>query len=259
MYKDIFAIDEIPFNERQKSDEPVNPYLLKNYSFFEPKLDKELYYNYFLRTILFDIDIMGVEDFLNFHFGKSRNPEKLLNIIELKIIPDINKIVSNSSFNGRALEYRNEKIIKHDFVETEGVVKNKAFDFQIFYHLTEIKKLKENLLQRIKIIKKYHEKYNLLLKGENPNLLTWSGRPSHLAFIIRTLSDEGYIKMPKKHDNEDNVAEFTRQIMNSFNILDDIKENSLNKYVSINNEKHQQVKENFERNGFSVPFFKVIG
>ena len=259
MYNDIFAIDEMPFNERQKSDELANPYLLKNYSFFGPKLDKELYYNYFLKTILFDIDIMELEDFLNFQFGKSRNPEKLLNIIELKAVSDIKKIISNASINGRAISYRNEKNIEYGFVESEGIIKNKSYDFQVFYSITASNKLKENLLQRKKIILKSYSKYTLVINGKDPNLLTWSGKPSHLAFIIRTLSDEGYIKMPKKYNNEDSVAEFTRQIMNSFNILDEVKESSMSKYVSINNDKHQEVKENFKRNGFQLPFYKLLG
>ena len=255
MYKDIFAIDEIPFNEIKDLDEKTSPYLLKNYSFFGPKLDKELYYNYFLRTSLFDIDIMELEDFLKFQFDNSRNFERLIKLIEFKVIPDIDLIISTASIggNGMFLGYNDVIVHEYGFVETDGTIKNKLFDIQVFKAITAAENLKPNLKKRKLILKKL---ITAMIESEtNLNLkkLNWIGKPSHLAFIIRNLIDEGYIDAPIKYNNEINLSLLAKQLMNTFHIENGSTENTLVKYLNPNSEKHQALAENFSEQKFHMP------
>lgn len=258
MYNDIFAIDEIPFNQRQGLNEQAHPFLLKNYLFLGPELDSELYYNYFLRKCLFDIDIMELEDFFKFQFENSGNSEKLRMLTEYKIIPDIDKVINYADVNGIALEYRDEKVLEYGFVITEGIIKNKKFDFQLFYSHVAVNKLKENLKQRKIIL------FNLIntLKGaksENElNKLVWSGKPAHLAFIIKELADNGYIKMPFKASGDPYPTEFARQILNSFTISKGGQLDTLVRFANSDDEKLKILKENFIDKGFEIPNSKLF-
>ncbi|MFV1449126.1 hypothetical protein VBZ51_08260 [Maribacter sp. HS] len=260
MYNDIFAIDEIPLNKRQESDEPANPYLLNNYSFFEPKLDKELYYNYFLRTVLFDIDIMELDDFLNFQFGNSKNPERLIKVIEYKVIPDIDLIISTASIggNGMFLGYNEEIEREYGFVETDGTIKNKLFDIQVLKALTVSKNLESNLKKRKLILENTPQS---IKEGEialELNKLKWIGKPSHLAMIIRELANQGYIEMPLKQSGDPYPSEITRQIQSSFIIDRGAKFDSIVRYSNSDDEKHEKLKQNFMDKGFEIPNSKIF-
>ena len=259
MYNDIFAIDEVPFNERLELKEQVHPYLLNNYSFFGSKLDKELYYTYFLKTILFDVDIMELEDFFNFQYKHSRNPNKFLKLIDLKVIPDIDKINSNSGIDGRSLEYRNEINLKYGFVETEGIIKNKSFDIRTFYSLTAGRGLKENNFKRKDMLENIIINSKVQHNKINSEKLVWVGKPSHLGFIIRKLIDEGYIDAPIKHNNEINLSQLAKQLMNTFHIENGTTENTLMKYLNPNSEKHQALAENFSEQEFQIPNSGLMG
>jgi len=259
MYNDIFAIDEMPFNERQKSNEPANPYLLKNYSFFGPKLDKELYYNYFLRTCLIEIDIMELEEFFKFHFENNKNSEKLITVTEYKILPDIDKIISNAIINGRALEYRDEKTLDHGFVETKGKIKNKQFDFRILYNHVAINKLEEGLKQRKIILSALINQLNQNSSDYNFNKLNWIGKSAHLALIIQTLVDQGYIKPPLGNNNEINKTQLAKQIINSFSSEENLSERNLRKYLSFDDMDGVKLRESFDNNGLLIPNSGVIG
>jgi hypothetical protein len=259
MYNNIFAIDEVPFNERLKLTEKAHPYLLNNYSFFGSKLDEELYYNYFLRTCLIDIDIMELEEFFKFQFENSENSEKLRMIIEYKIIPDINKIISNAHVNGRALEYRNEKALDHGFVETDGEIKNKLFDFPILYNHVAINKLEENLKQRKIILSDLINLLNQKSSDYNFNKLNWTGKSAHLALIIQTLVDEGYINPPLGYNKEINKTQLAKQIINSFSSEENLSERNLRKYLSFDDMDGVKLRESFNNNGLHIPNAGVIG
>ncbi|WP_396636315.1 hypothetical protein [Maribacter sp. R77961] len=250
----IFAVDEVPFNQREKLKEKVNPYLLKNYFFLGAKLDKKLYYNYFVRTILFDIDIMELDDLITFQFENSQNPKVLLELIDFKVLPDIDKIISNACF-GNASTYRDEKKLNYGFIESNDVIKCFKFDFNCFYHLTMISNLQQDLQKRKEILS---NTINQLNNKNETNKLTWVGKPAHLAMIIRELADLGYIKMPYKASGDPFPTETARQIQNSFTIARGCKMESIIRYANSDDEKHQKLKQNFTDKGFDIPNSKQM-
>lgn len=205
MYNDIFAIDYIPFNQRQELDEQVNPYLLKNYLFFGPKLDSEQYYNYFLRTCLFDIDIMELEDFFKFQYKESNNPDKVIKTIEFKIIPDINEIIKNASAggNGSIFSDKNEVEFRNGFHKIKGIIKNKNFEVEILKATTAITMLKQELKKRKSLLLQIIKENKKITGSLNQNKLKWIGKPSHLAMIIRELANNGYIDLLPRGSKED--------------------------------------------------------
>ena len=83
MFQNIFAIDSVQFS-KNKNDK--TKYLLHNYNQFLPKLKADFYLRYFTKEILFDIDILEVNDFLNFQFEHTENTDKLIDILKLKVI-----------------------------------------------------------------------------------------------------------------------------------------------------------------------------
>lgn len=261
MYNDIFAIDEIPFDERQKLDEPVNPYLLKNYSFLGPELDKDIYYKHFLRTSFFDIDIMELENFFKFQYNESHNPNKLIKTIKFKIIPDINEIIKNACAggNGTVFSDKNEIEFKNGFHKIKGIIKNKDFEVEILKATTAVSKLKQDLKERKSILLKIIKENKKTAESLNQNKLKWIGKPSHLAFIIRTLIDEGYLEAPIKHNNEINLSKLAKQLMNTFQIENGTTENTLMKYLNPNSEKHQALAENFSEQEFHIPDSGLLG
>lgn len=253
MYKKIFAIDEIPLKERGNLKVETNPYLLKNYFFLGPKLDKEFYYNYYVRKILFDLDVMELDDFITFQFENSDNPERMLKLLELKILPDIDKIISNAVVTGIALKYRDEIELGYGCVETNGVIKNKQYDFQVFYALTAANKLNENLKQRKTILRQTIDRIEKLYTEENPDKLRWIGKPSHLALIIQTLVDEGYIAAPKANNHEVNKTHLARQIINSFSSKENLTNRNLRKFLSFDDIDGEKLRESFNNNGLYIP------
>lgn len=260
MYQNIFALDEVSFKDRTSSNEAPSEYTLNNYSYYQPKLEKDFYLRVFLKKSLFDIDILELEDFLTFQHENSPNDEKFIKMLKLKILPSIEKIIKNASVsiegNGG---YHKQIKLEGDFIETEDVVKNRNYEFYMFYHKVAIDSLEEDIKERTIIISDYIKKVDDFKINDNPNALTWSGKPSHLAFIIRNLIDEGYITAPLGHDKEINYTELSRQILSSFTVANDTTINTLKVYVNSDSDKHTKLKENFNNQGFHLPNSGFLG
>lgn len=260
MYHKFFALDSIIYKKRKLQNEKTPKYFLKNFTYYLPKLEEDFYLNYFIRDLLFDIDILKIEDFLSTQFEHSENIEGLFRIVQRKVIPRIDKIVDNASFDVTgSMGYYNEKKLKDGFVETEGVIKNEKYDFNLFYHLTKVSSLKNELGERKKIV----SEFLVNVKSANNNLenkiLKWIGKPSHLAFIIGSLVEQGYIDPPLKKNKEINLTELSRQIQSSFIIDVGTTENTLRVYLNPETDKHFKLKQNFDKESFKIPNSGLLG
>ena len=257
MYKTIFAIDEVLFKDKKNKNTPSSEYTLNNYNYYEPKLDKDFYLNLFIKKSLFDIDIIELDNFLFFQYENSKNNEKFIKILKFKIIPSIDKIIRNSnhSFDGISSYYKQVEL-EDGFIETEGKIKHPELEFRMFYNLSSFNRLTEDLEARKFIILEYIKS---LESSNNINTINWSGKPSHLAFLIRTLVDEGYIEPPVGKDKEINHMELSRQVLNSFNIKNKTTLNTIRMYLNSETEKHIKLRDNFNNQGFNIPNSGLLG
>lgn len=259
MYQNIFALDEVSFKERKKTDEDYPAYALNNYNYYESMLEKDFYLRVFIKKSLFDIDILELDDFLFFQYENTENQEKFLKILELKIIPTFDKIINNANFSLEGGRYFNQTELEDGFAETEGVIKNKNYEFSVFYHKTVADNLSEDLKQRKTIILSFIKKISELGNITTHKQLRWSGKPAHLAFIISQLAAEGYIDAPLKNDNEINYTEFSRIILESFSFQKNPSIDTLRRYLNSDDEKHISLKNNFDNFGFHLPNSRLLG
>ncbi|MBM1105161.1 hypothetical protein JQC67_03310 [Aurantibacter crassamenti] len=249
--KYTFAVDVISFKERKSDNTLPPPYFLKNYNFYEPKLEDDFYYMYFLNELLFSHSILEIEDFLNTQFNASQNRTRFIKILNFLVLPAIDKIVENAKnsivFGGPEIK---AKEYDDGFIEFQGVIKNTSYSFEFFYNITFNEKLKKDLEKRKTIIETFIiEKQSL---NAERNVLKWIGKPSHLAYVIRKLVDEGYIEAPQKLNKEINFTELSRQIINSFNVKSP-KENTLRSYSSVETQQYQDLDIKFTKEGFHIP------
>ncbi|WP_157491958.1 hypothetical protein [Gelidibacter mesophilus] len=241
------------FKDRKLAKENLHRFALYNYLEFEPKLEKDFYYRYFLRELLYEIDILEVEGFLDYHFNNCQNQQLFISLLNLKVLPSIDVIIENAQFSYSDGGYFKEINLEDGFVLTEDVIKNQLYEFTTFFHLTLINSLKPDLAARKSIINGFLFKCKELQNNKNPSLLRWVGKPSHLAFFIRQFIDEGYIECPKNSSNEDNLSELSRQIMASFTSDKLLRFNSLKPYVDSNTDLYYNLQENFNEQEYSLP------
>ncbi|MBU2974991.1 hypothetical protein [Zobellia sp. B3R18] len=250
MYQNVFSLDEVPYNKRLKKEESSPLYQLHNYEYHQPKLESDIYLRVFIKKLLFEVDILDIDNFLDYQYEHSEEPIKLINIIELKVLPAIDNIVSNASLSLNS-GYPSKNKLEDNFVEIDGVYKNDQYEFSLFYHKTAFLKLSQELKARKAQISNWLKSLNNL--EVNPmNYLKWSGKPSHLAYIIRNLVDQGYIIAPVGNNQEINLSELARQIQKSF-LMDKGELNTLRIYLSTESEKYQKLNESFEKQEFKIP------
>ncbi|WP_339626071.1 hypothetical protein [uncultured Winogradskyella sp.] len=248
-YKDGFSIikkDEI---------DNFNNYKLRCYDQFEPKLEKDFYLKYFLRKLLFDLDILEIEYFIGYHYDNCNSQQIFIKILKFAVPSAIEKIIKNANWQEGG--YYEEKDLGDGFIETNGSILKPEFDYPIFYHLTFLLSKEPHFKVVVTIIEEFLDSIaeaesNLSKKG-----LLWRGKSSHLAFFIGQLVSEGYIDPPTQKNGEINNTELARRILNTFNFTEKIpKEESLRRYVDANSEKHQDLLRSFVADNFYIPYSK---
>jgi hypothetical protein len=253
MYQNILAIDEISFRDRKEKNEKSPQYILNNFNYYNPKLETDFYLKYFIREILIDIDILEVSDFLYTQVENTKNRDKLVNILRYKVLPSIDKIISNAQLSMSEGGYFNEVKLDDGFIETEGVVKNEKYEYHMFYHIVAVKKLDADLKQRKVLITDFVQKINLSEINSEAPQIKWIGKPSHLAFLISQLIDEGYIDAPIKSNNEINYTKLSRMILHLFSFQEKPSIETIRKYLNSNDDKHISLKNSFDNSGFHLP------
>lgn len=245
-YKEIFAIAD----EKLKSE---SDYALKNYDCYELKLEKEFYLKYFRKEVLFEVDILEIEDFLDYHYSESSNADFLLKILKQKIVPNTKTIISQAALDlsGR-IDFK-QIDLEDGFIESKGVIFKPEYELHHLSHITALNSLKYDLKERLNVIKGYISKMDNLKSNNNTNLLKWKGKPSHLALIIKELIDYGYIESPQRHNKDINISELARNILSSFNVVNGTTENTLREYSKEDSFKYMTLRDSFRDKGFCLP------
>lgn len=260
MYQNIFALDKVPFIDKKDKPQSSSNYYLNNYLYYEKKFEKDFYLNVFLKKALFDVDILELEDFLIYQNENTSKSEKFIKILKLKILPSIKVIITNASISFTGIDKYHQQIkLEGDFIETEGVIKNRNYEFHMFYHKVAVFNLEEDLKERAIIISDYINKIENIEINNNTETLNWCGKPSHLAFIISQLIDEGYIQAPVKKDNEINHSEISRIILKIFSFQKAPSPETLRRYLNNNDDKHLNLKKSFDNAGYHLPHSAILG
>src|SRR5690606_20093953 len=198
------------YSERKKeSNYEASKFQLKNFDYYEPKLVDDFYLKYFTRELLIEIDILDLKDFLQYHLEESENNSKYFSILEYKILPKIEEIVEYAQPSLEGGGYHDETKLEDGFVESEGIVHNSKYDYDSINHYVAFNNLQNDIKKRAKIINSFYSKHNQNIRVD---ALKWNGKPTHLAYIISQLVNEGYIDAPLKSDGEINYTELSKQI-----------------------------------------------
>jgi len=233
-YTDAFAIDSVAYNKRENTN--IESYKLNNFDYYKPKLIDDFYLKYFTKVLLFEIDILDLEDFLDFHSSNCENSNKLIKILDLKITAKIDEIILNAKFSmggdggGDSIE------LEAGLEENKEFIYHPLYEDFFFYHTTALNNLQSDLEKRKLMINDYISKVKSIEGTEDLKTLKWIGKPSHLGFIINQLIEFGYIEPPVKHNKDINISELSRNIVSSFSmskgkvntIVEFSKEESLN-------------------------------
>lgn len=244
-YKEVFAIKK---DNNQKSNE----YELNNYDSFEPKLEKEFYYEYFRRELLFEVSIMKIEEFLDFQISNCEKPERLIKIIKRKLMPDGKTIISNAEVDLFSGPFAFDIDLGNDFIEIEGVIFSTSYKMTTLLHLIAWEKLQNDVLERLSIIEEYLRVLSASKVSDGIKKLKWIGKPSHLAFIVNNLIEYGYVQKPEKMNGDLNISELSRNISNSF-LLEKDATSTLIEYSKESSLSNIKLVERFEKKGFVLP------
>ena len=249
-YKDAFAVDSIHFTQRKEECTKIkSEYLLNNFDYYEPKLIDDFYLKYFTRKLLFEIDILNVEEFLQYQYDYCEDPDKYFSILDLKILPKIYEIVESAQLNLEGLGcYYNEVKLDDGFIESEGVIHNPTYDYSWMLHNTACLNRHNDLRKRAEIITLFLSEYK---DKSTTRPLKWIAGPSQLAIIFRELVDKGYIEAEKSR-GEINSAKFSRNLFKAFSIDDCDSHKSIEIYLSPGNKRYKKAKDTFDTRGFSI-------
>ena len=128
-------------------------------------------------------------------------------------------------------------------------------DFYCYASMLEVKKIVEFI--ETKSVKQ-NVKNQPIKQGilEPKSKLKWLGKPSHLGFIISSLTDLGYIEAPLRQNGDINYTQFAKLVKQTFDI--DTTESTLSKYLNTDSEKGQEPMRKFEQNGFNIPHKNIV-
>ncbi|WP_191858482.1 hypothetical protein [Hanstruepera ponticola] len=251
-YNDAFAIDNVSYLERKK-DKGFTPekYKLQNHDYHKPKLVKDFYLKYFTKELLFEIDILEVKEFLQYHYDYCDNPDLYFKVLDLKIVTKIDELTefAQASFEGG--EMYNEIKLEDGFVENEGFIDHKMYCYSLMSHITAFSNLQSDLTKRKKIIESFIELFRVK-ENAPPKPLKWVAGPASLAIIIRELIDKGYMEADR-HRGEINCSKLSRDLLKAFDLKADNPEKTLEIYLSNGNKRHADAKAKFDRMDFFIP------
>jgi len=256
-YKDVFSIDEVFYNKIENID--IQKYRLNNFSFLEPKLEKDFYLKYFIREILIEIDILEVEDFLEYQYGKSKDPKLFLKTLKLKIVTEAKSILKQAEPYNFDSPYSKSSFIEYDFIEINDVVFKPMLESRSIGSFIELHSLHEDLKGRINIIEIFLEENSLEKTHSQFMALKWKGKPSHLAYFIAQCIEEGYIEAPIKRNGDLNIQELSKRILESFDFGSGKPSiETLKKYCNSDTDKYIKLNERFVNHGFHLPNSKIL-
>ncbi|WP_369765267.1 hypothetical protein [Flavobacterium sp. WC2429] len=87
-------------------------------------------------------------------------------------------------------------------------------------------------------------------KQVNPRI-KWSGKKTHIGFILGNLALNGFIEAPKNKNQEINFTAYAKLIKQNFEV--DVDQDTLRKYLNPEDDKYEENKKSFDKAKFNMP------
>lgn len=87
-------------------------------------------------------------------------------------------------------------------------------------------------------------------KQVNPRI-KWSGKKTHIGYILGNLALNGFIDAPKNKNGEINFTAFAKLIKQNFDV--DVDQDTLRKYLNPEDDKYEENKKSFDNAKFNIP------
>ncbi|WP_047549050.1 hypothetical protein [Psychroserpens sp. Hel_I_66] len=252
-YKEAFAIDEKSYSLRKKNNEVTPECSLKNYDYYEPKLEEDFYLRYFIKEILFNVPINNLNDFIVFQYNNCKSPDDFLGVLENEVIPILYDIIENARLSMTGGQYYNQMALEDGFIETEGVIKHYEYELFHFYHLVAFHRNKNQISRRIVIVKNFFEEITAIEENKIIAPLKWIAGPAQLGYIISALVQKGYVDPPLKSNGTVNFTQLAKDVLTTFHMKDHNSVDSLRGYLNPNTYKHIEIQKHFNNHGFTLP------
>ena len=137
-----------------------------------------------------------------------------------------------------------DKIYEEQYEFIEFVKNYYLMDLNLF-----IKDLIKKISKAVSAKNIFSAKTNLDL--HNNEKIKWSGKKTHIGFVLGTLALKGFIDAPKHKNGEINFAAFSRLILENFDV--DIDKESLRKYLNPEEQKFNENFNAFTKANFNIP------
>lgn len=87
-------------------------------------------------------------------------------------------------------------------------------------------------------------------KAVNPRI-KWSGKKTHIGYILGNLALNGFIDAPKNKNGEINFTAFAKLIKQNFEV--EVDQDTLRKYLNPEDDKYEENKKSFDKAKFNIP------
>lgn len=87
-------------------------------------------------------------------------------------------------------------------------------------------------------------------KEVNPRI-KWSGKKTHIGYILGNLALNGFIDAPKNKNGEINFTAYAKLIKQNFDV--DVDQETLRKYLNPEDDKYEENKKSFDKAKFNMP------
>ncbi|TBV27921.1 hypothetical protein DMZ43_02435 [Meridianimaribacter sp. CL38] len=242
----------------KRDNDSGNEYLLDDYDFLLTRysdlnltFENDFYLKVCLRKMLFDLSRMEIKSFLEVQLDNSENPDEFFELILSEIIPAIKTIISNAQINGFGIEYYKSIELENDFVASEGIIRNRFYDYRLFYHETSLFKYEMKFERIVEILKNFTNTYEE--NKTRDNIIIWKANPNILAYLISELANKGYLDAPLRNGKINNT-QLTKQLLNTFKFVDKKPTfNGLKQFVIQNSEENEKLDYKLRGLGWEIP------
>ena len=248
-YKDVFAYTDLDYYSQNKK-QIQKDYSLKEYKAYEPKLKEDFYLRYFIFKILFEIDILDYEDFLDFHSNNCKDSIKFIKVLDRKVVPQIEEIIENAMPNFVADGNPNGTYLGDGFYEDEQRIIKYDYDIQSMYKVIRGKTFVAKYKKKLEVINIYISNVNRTKDFEK---IKWIGGVSRMGVIFRELYEMQYIEAEVLDNGELNSSAFARKLFKVFDIKESKTWNTLSTYLRIDSQKYKETKRELDKNDFNIP------
>ncbi|MFK7832090.1 MAG: hypothetical protein AB8B52_02325 [Winogradskyella sp.] len=247
------------FGFKMKEEDELNNFLLPNYDYLLThypqkglRFDEGFYLNVFLKTLLFDLSIRNVKEFLEIQLVNCNNPDEFIQVLDLEVIPQIKTIIDGAALDGYGIGYYKSEKLEGDFVSSEGIIKNRNYDMRLFLHQTAFKKLSSKFERVIRVLTEYISDSHTLQEAENDLSFKWIAGPSQLAIIFIELINSGYVEA-EFYRGELNKKKLAESLAFVFGIKEKYNVRSIEAYLNENGSKYSETRDKFTDQEFKIP------